>query len=178
MKIHELPGDPGRTQKRKRVGRGKGSGHGGTSARGHKGAGQRSGGGKPQNSGHEGGQMPLYRKLPKRGFTNPDKITYQIINLGQLNAFEDGATVDAAALRSRGLIGSIKKPVKLLALGDLERRLTVAVDRASAPAAEAIAAKGGTLSAVVGTPRQKNAPRRGTGGRSKAPDAEPASGKN
>jgi large subunit ribosomal protein L15 len=163
MKIHELPGDPGRTQKRKRVGRGHGSGSGKTAGRGHKGAGQRSGGGKAANSGHEGGQMPIYRKLPKRGFFSRNKLTYQVVNLMALNDFEDGAEVNKETLRSRGLIGSTKKPVKLLGEGELTRQLTVTVDRASASAADAITARGGTIDAVVGKPRSRNAPRRGTG---------------
>ena len=161
MKIHELPGDPGRRQKRKRVGRGTGSGLGKTSGKGHKGHQARQGGpGGGNSSRFEGGQTPLTRRLPKRGFNNPFRIEYQVVNVGQLNAFDEGSTVDAAALRAKGLIGTTRKPVKLLSDGALERKLTVKVDRASKTAAEAVTAKGGSIEAEIGNPRAKNAPRR------------------
>jgi len=161
MKIHELPGDPGRRQKRKRVGRGEGSGHGKTSSKGHKGHQARQGGsGDAKAFKFEGGQTPLTRRLPKRGFNNPFRIEYQVVNVGQLNIFEDGATVGAAELRIKGLIGSVREPVKLLSDGDLERRLTITVERASRAAQAKVEAKGGKIDAVVGKERVQNAPRR------------------
>jgi large subunit ribosomal protein L15 len=160
MYIHDLPGDPGSRQKRKRVGRGKGSGHGGRSGRGNKGQKARSGGGKSRNASYECGQLPLARRLPKRGFVNPEKIEYQVVNLWQLNQFGDGETVDSAALRERGLISTIRKPVKLLGEGELERKLVVRVARASSGAAEAISAKGGSVEGTVGKKKTLRAPRR------------------
>ena len=151
MKIHELPGDPGRRQKRKRVGRGAGSGLGKIAGRGHKGAQARAGGPKAARAGRfEGGQTPLTRRLPKRGFTNPNRIEYQIINIGQLNVFENDATVDIASLKAAGLISSARKPVKLLSVGDLERKLIVNIERASAAAAAAVTAAGGSIEATIG----------------------------
>jgi large subunit ribosomal protein L15 len=151
MKIHELPGDPGRRQKRKRVGRGAGSGTGKTCGRGHKGAQSRKGGpGDARAHRFEGGQTPLLRRLPKRGFTNSDKIVYQLVNVGQLNVFEDGAEVTAASLKEKGIISSTNKHIKLLGQGDLERKLTIKVDRASKSAADAVSKVGGSLEAVVG----------------------------
>jgi len=160
LKIHTLAGDPGRQQKVKRVGRGRGSGHGGRSGRGNKGLKARSGG-RPALR-FEGGQMPLVRSVPKRGFNNPNKIYYQVVNLRQLNEFTDGSVVDAQALRGKGLIGSIKKPVKLLAKGELTRsNLTIKLDAVSGTAAKAIADRKGKVEAKhVGTTREKNAPRR------------------
>ncbi len=142
MKIHELPGDPGRQQKRKRLGRGHGTGHGKTSGRGHKGQKSRSGG--QQTPGFEGGQMPLQRRLPKFGFKNPHRVEYEVVNLSSLEKkFEAGAAVDEAALRSAKLIRT-KKPVKLLANGSLTKALTVKVHAASKTAVEKVKAAGGT----------------------------------
>lgn len=142
MDLSHLKPAPGSRKKRKRVGRGPGSGLGKTSGRGHKGAGARSGGSVPP--GYEGGQMPLSRRLPKRGFHNPFRKEYAIVNLGSLERFDAGATVDADALRERGLVRGRKQKVKILAKGDLSKALTVRADAFSAKARETIVARGGT----------------------------------
>lgn len=142
MDLSHLKPAPGSRKKRKRVGRGPGSGLGKTSGRGHKGAGARSGGSVPP--GYEGGQMPLSRRLPKRGFHNPFRKEYAIVNLGSLERFDAGATVDADALRERGLVRGRKQKVKILAKGDLSKALTVRADAFSAKARETIVACGGT----------------------------------
>ena len=132
-------------QKRKRVGRGPGSGKGKTSGRGHKGQQSRSGGGTP--IGFEGGQMPLYRRLPKRGFNNAIfRKVFAIVNVGQLDAaFEDGATVDAAAIRAAHLINAKTGPIKILGSGELTKKLTVTADRFSGSARAKIEAAGGAI---------------------------------
>ncbi len=146
MKIHELPGDPGARQKKKRLGRGHGSGHGKTSGRGHKGQGARSGGGT--NRGFEGGQVPLQRRLPKIGFTNHFRVEYEAINVSQLEKyFDDGATVDRAALEKVRLVRT-NNPVKLLGNGSLSKKLTVRVDKASASAAKKVSDAGGSFEAI------------------------------
>lgn len=142
MDLSHLKPAPGSRKKRKRVGRGPGSGLGKTSGRGHKGAGARSGGSVPP--GYEGGQMPLSRRLPKRGFHNPFRKEYAIVNLGSLERFDAGTTVDADALRERGLVRGRKQKVKILAKGDLGKALTVRADAFSAKAREIIVARGGT----------------------------------
>ncbi len=142
MDLSHLKPAPGSRKKRKRVGRGPGSGLGKTSGRGHKGAGARSGGSVPP--GYEGGQMPLSRRLPKRGFHNPFRKEYAIVNLSSLERFDAGATVDADALRERGLVRGRKQKVKILAKGDLGKALTVRADAFSAKAREIIVARGGT----------------------------------
>lgn len=129
MKIHELPADPGRQQKRKRLGRGKGTGHGKTSGKGHKGHKARSGGGKRKS--FEGGQMPLTRRLPKGGFVNPFRVEYQVVNVASLEAsFDAGSTVDVEALRAKGLIKG-KALVKVLANGDITKKLSIKAHKAS-----------------------------------------------
>jgi large subunit ribosomal protein L15 len=144
MKIHDLPGDPGRQQKRKRVGRGEGSGHGKTSGKGHKGSQARSG------HGHlgrhiEGGQMPLMRRIPKFGFNNPFRVEYEVVNTAALEKhFEAGATVDVEALRKARLVRK-PGPVKVLGNGDLKKALTVKVNAVSESAREKIAAAGGSV---------------------------------
>ena len=132
-------------KKRKRIGRGPGSGNGKTAGRGMKGQQSRSGGGTPP--GFEGGQMPLYRRLPKRGFNNSKfRTVYAIVNVGQLDkAFEDGATVDAAAIRAAHLINAKTGPVKVLGGGELTKKLTVSVDKLSGSARQKIEAAGGTV---------------------------------
>lgn len=143
MKLSDLKPAPGSRSARKRVGRGKGSGLGKTSGRGHKGLRARSGGGtKP---GYEGGQMPLQRRLPKRGFVNPFRREYAIVHVKDLNRFEAGAVVDVAALRAAGLVKNLRDGVKLLADGEVTRALTVRVDRASQAAARKVADAGGTF---------------------------------
>ena len=133
---------PGSRRPRKRLGRGIGSGNGKTSGRGHKGRGARSGGNTPP--GYEGGQMPLQRRLPKFGFTNPSRVTYEIIRLDQLERFAAGSVVDAGALVAAGLVRS-GRPVKLLANGSLTKKVTVKVDKASEAAQKAVAAAGGSV---------------------------------
>ncbi len=128
---------------KKRVGRGVGSGMGKTSTRGHKGQNARSGGGV--RPGFEGGQMPLFRRLPKRGFHNKWRIDYDIVNLKDLNRFNDGDVVELTSLVEKGLIRSNAKRVKILASGNLERKLTVKVDKVSDSAKELIEKSGSTV---------------------------------
>lgn len=127
----------------KRVGRGTGSGMGKTSTRGHKGQNARSGGGV--RPGFEGGQMPLFRRLPKRGFTNIWRRDYDVVNLSALNVFEDGTHVGKEELVSRGLIRANAVRVKILGNGDLKRKLTVSADKFSAVAKEKIEKLGGSV---------------------------------
>ena len=143
MDLNSLSPLPGSRKKPKRIGRGEGSGWGKTSGRGHKGQKARSGGGV--SPGFEGGQMPLQRRLPKRGFTNIFKKTYALVNLGSLKAFAAGSVVDARALAAAGLIRKETLPVKLLAKGALDRPLTIKVQAASEKAAELVQAAGGAL---------------------------------
>ena len=147
MKLSELRPAKGATSAKKRVGRGQGSGLGQTSGRGHKGLRARSGGGtKP---GYEGGQMPLQRRLPKRGFTNPFRKEYVIVHVKDLNRFDAGAVVDVDALRAAGLVNKVLDGVKLLADGEVNRPLTVKVDKASRAAADKVTAAGGTLEVIA-----------------------------
>lgn len=142
MKIHNLPGDPGRQQKRKRVGRGEGSGRGKTAGRGHKGQGARSGGTVPAY--FEGGQMPLVRRIPKFGFHNPFRTEYEVVNLSALEKkFEAGATVDQQAMREARLVRT-RRPVKVLGNGQITKALKVKADAFSQSAKDKIAAAGGT----------------------------------
>lgn len=135
----------GSRSSRKRVGRGHGSGHGKTSGRGHKGQKARSGGQIPPW--FEGGQMPLHRRTPKRGFTNPGRTKWSIVNLGDLERIE-GDEVDPNVLRAYGLIGTLKRPVKILARGEAGRALTVRAHAFSAAAREKIEAAGGTAHVI------------------------------
>ncbi|MFM1560462.1 MAG: 50S ribosomal protein L15 [Roseibacillus sp.] len=145
MKLHELKPNPGAKHRRKRLGSGESSGMGKTCGRGHKGQKSRSGGGV--RPGFEGGQMPLHRRLPKKGFSNVrfrDKIA--IVNVSQLNdRFEDGATVNEQALRDAGLLKGRLDAIKVLGNGDLERKLTVVADAVSATAREKIEKAGGSV---------------------------------
>lgn len=125
----------------KRVGRGPGSGHGKTSSRGHKGLKARSGGGR--GAGFEGGQMPLQRRLPKRGFTSIFKTEYQIVNVADLNTFESQTVVTPSVLQEAGKIKSLKKPVKVLGQGDISVPLTIKADKFSRTAREKITSAGG-----------------------------------
>lgn len=143
MKLDELRPAEGAKKAPKRVGRGKGSGLGRTSGRGEKGLRARSGGGTPP--GYEGGQMPLQRRIPKRGFRNIFRKEYAIVQVRDLNRFEAGTVVDRAALRAAGLVRNVRDGVKLLADGEVTRALTVKVDRASASAARKVTEAGGTL---------------------------------
>jgi len=142
LKLNTLAPNEGARKDRKRVGRGPGSGSGKTAARGHKGARARSG--YSMRAGFEGGQMPLHRRLPKRGFNNLFKKEFAIVTLDHLNRFENGTVVDNAALVEAGII----KPdtlVKILANGELQKSLTVKVDKVSQGAKEKIEAAGGTV---------------------------------
>ena len=145
MNLHDLKPNPGAKHRRKRVGNGESSGMGKTCGRGHKGQKSRSGGGV--RPGFEGGQMPLHRRLPKKGFSNVqfrEKIA--IVNVSQLNQkFEDGATVNEKALREAGLVTGRCDAIKILGQGDLERKLTVVTDAVSASARAKIEKAGGTV---------------------------------
>ncbi|MBW1850730.1 MAG: 50S ribosomal protein L15 [Deltaproteobacteria bacterium] len=146
MKIHELSPVEGSRKKRKRVGRGQGSGHGGTACRGHKGQKSRSGGGP--RPGFEGGQMPLQRRLPKRGFTNIFKKQYNILNIGELEKFEANASLDSEALKEAGLVKRMKDGIKLLGNGNISHPLFVKVNKVSKTAKEKIEAAGGTVEII------------------------------
>ncbi|HHC9383857.1 TPA: 50S ribosomal protein L15 [Staphylococcus aureus] len=149
MKLHELKPAEGSRKERNRVGRGVATGNGKTSGRGHKGQKARSGGGV--RPGFEGGQLPLFRRLPKRGFTNINRKEYAIVNLDQLNKFEDGTEVTPALLvesgvvknEKSGVVKNEKSGIKILGNGSLDKKLTVKAHKFSASAAEAIDAKGG-----------------------------------
>ena len=143
MKLHELQPAIGSTTAPKRLGRGVGSQLGKTSGKGHKGAKARSGGGK--RPGFEGGQMPLTRRIPKRGFTNIYAKQYAIVNVSALNVFEDGATVTNEALIEKGLIKKVLDGVKVLGGGDLTKKLTVSVDKVTESAKQKIEAIGGKV---------------------------------
>jgi len=145
MDLSRLHPASGATREKKRVGRGPGSGHGKTASRGHKGRRSRSGGNSPP--GYEGGQMPLQRRLPKRGFHPPRRVAYAIVNLGQLAAFPPGSTVGPAELRARGIVRG-RGPVKCLADGTLGHALSVRLQVFSARAREQIAAAGGSVEVV------------------------------
>ena len=146
MKLHELQPAAGSKKARTRVGRGLGSGLGKTSGRGQKGQNSRSGGGV--RSGFEGGQMPLYRRLPKRGFTNFNRVEYAIVNVEDLNKFEAGAVVDTAALMECGLIKKELDGLKVLGNGELKVALTVKAHKFSKSAAAAIEAAGGKTEVI------------------------------
>ena len=141
MKLHELSPAPGSTKKAFRKGRGAGSGNGKTAGKGHKGQNARSGGGV--RPGFEGGQMPLTRRLPKRGFTNIFATKYATINVGDLNRFEDGAVVDEAAIVAAGLVKKTMDGIKVLGNVELEKKLTVNAKAFSASAKQKIEAAGG-----------------------------------
>ncbi|HNY66942.1 MAG TPA: 50S ribosomal protein L15 [Deltaproteobacteria bacterium] len=143
MNLSNLSPSPGSKKKIKRVGRGNASGQGGTAGRGHKGQKARSGGKVP--SWFEGGQMPIYRRLPKRGFKNPFRKEYAVINIKDLADFEPGSVIDIAALKLMGKIRTSDTAVKLLAQGDLDKALNVQLDKASQSAVEKIQAAGGTF---------------------------------
>ncbi|HPT68592.1 MAG TPA: 50S ribosomal protein L15 [Syntrophomonas sp.] len=146
MKLEEIKSPPGANKSPKRVGRGIGSGHGKTSTRGHKGQKARSGG--SIRPGFEGGQMPLQRRIPKRGFTNIFKKEWSIVNVKDLNIFDDGTVVTVALLKQAGLIRKTDLPVKLLGDGEVEKQLTVQVQKASQQAEDKILAKGGKIEVI------------------------------
>lgn len=141
MKLHELKPAAGSTTAPKRLGRGVGSGLGKTSGKGHKGAKARSGGGK--RPGFEGGQMPLYRRVPKRGFTNIFRTEYATVNVGQLEVFENGTVVTADLLKEAKIIKKTLDGVKVLGSGELTKKLTVEAAKFTESAKEKIEALGG-----------------------------------
>ena len=141
MKLHELSPAPGSVKDSFRKGRGAGSGNGKTAGKGHKGQNARSGGGV--RLGFEGGQLPLYRKLPKRGFKNRFAVNYAIVNVSELNKFEDGETVNLDKLMECGLVKKPLDGLKILGNGEITKKLTVEAKVFSAPAKEKIEAAGG-----------------------------------
>ncbi|PIX55913.1 MAG: 50S ribosomal protein L15 [Zetaproteobacteria bacterium CG_4_9_14_3_um_filter_54_145] len=144
MKLNEIKSADGSRKANKRKGQGIATGNGKTGGRGHKGQKSRTGGKVAR--GFEGGQMPLYRRVPKRGFTPRTRNEFQVVNLGDLNGFDNGVTVDAAALYEAGLVRNAVDPIKLLAKGELSKKISVSVSAASASATAAVTAAGGTLS--------------------------------
>ena len=146
MKLHELQPAAGSTTAKKRLGRGVGSGLGKTSGKGHKGAKARSGGGK--RPGFEGGQMPLYRRVPKKGFTNIFGTEYAVVNVEALEAFEDGAVVTVADLVAAGIVKKTLDGVKILGNGELTKKLTVQANKFTATAKEKIEALGGKAEVI------------------------------
>ena len=146
MKLHELVAAEGARHSRKRVGRGTGSGHGKTSCRGHKGQNSRSGGGV--RPGFEGGQTPLFKRLPKRGFTNVNHKEYATVNVEDLNVFENGAVVTIENLQEKGLVKKVYDGVKVLGNGKLEKNLTVKANKFSKTAEAAITSAGGTIEVI------------------------------
>jgi large subunit ribosomal protein L15 len=142
MALNNLRPPRGAKHAKKRIGRGQGSGQGKTAGRGHKGAKSRSG--FKFKRGFEGGQMPLHRRVPKRGFHNPFRVAYEVVNLDTLTAkFDAGSVVTPELLREQGLIGGGRRPVKVLARGELGKALTIRAHKFSGKAAEKIAAAGG-----------------------------------
>jgi large subunit ribosomal protein L15 len=154
MRLHDLKPRPGAKHRRKRLGQGESSGHGKTSGRGGKGQSARSG--SSIRPGFEGGQMPLIRRLPKRGFNNVRHGThYAVVNVEALNRFDDGARIDEAALRSAGLANGPADGVKILGTGKLTKKLSVVAHAFSASARTQIEALGGTCEvAASGQPKQ------------------------
>jgi len=148
MELHNLKPAEGSTKKRKRIARGQGSGHGGTSTRGHKGAKSRSG--YKRKRGHEGGQMPLQMRLPKRGFNNPNRVAYVGLNLDRVQAISEKHGLSSITLEALVEKGIVKKTdrVKLLGGGELSKRLDVTLHAATASAKAAIESKGGSVNLV------------------------------
>ena len=143
MKLEELKANPGARKDVKRIGRGQGSGNGKTAGKGQKGQLSRSGGGK--GPGFEGGQTPIYKSIPKRGFTNINRKEYAIVNLSDLNRFEDGVTVTPELLMDSGLIKKELAGIKILGNGTLEKNVSVVCHKISSSAKEAIEKAGGTV---------------------------------
>lgn len=146
MKLHELKPAEGSRSTRKRIGRGIGSGTGKTSGKGHKGQNARSGGGV--RPGFEGGQNPLFRRLPKRGFTNINRKDYAVVNVEVLNRFDEGTEVTPALLIETGVVSNERSGIKILGNGSLEKKLTVKAHKFSGSAKEAIEAAGGQTEVV------------------------------
>ena len=143
MKLHEMKYNEGARSSIKRLGRGQGSGQGKTAGKGHKGQNARSGGGVA--IGFEGGQTPLYKRIPKRGFTNFTRKEYAVVNLDVLNRFEDGAVVTPEVLKETGIVKKQLDGIKVLGNGKLEKKLTVKCNKISASANKAIEEVGGTV---------------------------------
>jgi large subunit ribosomal protein L15 len=146
MKLGELKPTRGSKKKSKRVGCGPGSGHGKTSCRGHKGQKSRSGGGIPAR--FEGGQMPLQRRVPKRGFTNIFRVERQIVNVGELDRFEAGSEINVETLLQSGMINNLNRPVKLLGEGTLSKQLKITVHACSGRAKEIVEKAGGEVNII------------------------------
>lgn len=146
MKLHELKSAEGSRKKRNRVGRGMSSGNGKTSGRGHKGQKAREGGNT--RPGFEGGQMPLFQRLPKRGFTNVHRKEFAIVNLDALNRFEEGAEITPELLLEEGIVSKQKSGIKVLGKGNVDKKFTVKAHKFSASAKEAIEAAGGQTEVV------------------------------
>ena len=146
MKLNELSPTPGSKTVGKRKGRGAGTGNGKTAGRGHKGQNARSGGGV--RPGFEGGQMPLYRRLPKRGFKNIFAKQFVEINVSELNKFEDGTVVDAALLKETGVISKVLDGIVVLGRGEIEKKITVKAARVTKGAAQKIEAAGGKVEVI------------------------------
>lgn len=147
MELNNLRPSAGSTKNRKRIGRGTGSGHGKTATKGHKGQKARSGG--SIKAGFEGGQMPLQRRLPKRGFTPLDRIEYSLVNISQLDLFDSGAVINPETLVSKGLIKSERFAVKILGNGDISKALNVSANKFSQSAKDKIVAAGGTVEEIA-----------------------------
>lgn len=146
MKLYELSPAPGSTKERKRIGRGHGSGNGKTAGKGHKG--QKARAGRGMRPGFEGGQMPLQRRIPKRGFVNIFRKEYAIVNLSSLDAFKSGTVVDADKLIESGIIKNTKDGVKILGNGDIKKKLTVKATAFSESAKQKIEAAGGKAEVI------------------------------
>ena len=184
--LHDLKPNPGSRRDRKKVGRGPGSGTGKTSGRGHKGQGARSGG--QERRGFEGGQMPLQRRIPKRGFTNLNRVVYQVVNVRDLSRIDAGE-VTPEVLREHGLIRTLSQPVKVLGMGEVDGRYQVSAHRFSGTARDKIESAGGTVTvlsggddsqaaaadAPVAKTRRKSAPRAEETEEASAPEGEGAS---
>ncbi|MHB8057236.1 MAG: 50S ribosomal protein L15 [Desulfuromonadaceae bacterium] len=147
MELNNLRPSIGSTKNRKRIGRGTGSGHGKTATKGHKGQKARSGG--SIKAGFEGGQMPLQRRLPKRGFTPLDRVVFSLVNISQLDVFEADSVVDATALISKGLIKSDRFAVKILGNGDITKSLKISANKFSQSAKDKIIAAGGSVEEIA-----------------------------
>jgi large subunit ribosomal protein L15 len=148
MSLSNLKPPKGARHARKRIGRGQGSGQGKTAGRGHKGAKSRSG--FKFKRGFEGGQMPLHRRVPKRGFHNPFRVEYDVVNLDTLaERFDAGTVITPELLRERGLVSGVNRQVKVLARGEMSKALTVRAHKFSGKAAEKIAAAGGAAEAIA-----------------------------
>lgn len=146
MNLHEMKPAVGARKSRKRIGRGIGSGFGKTSGKGHKGQNARTGGGT--RLGFEGGQTPLFQRLPKRGFTNVNRKEYAVVNLDKLNLFEEGTEVTPELLLESGVLSKAKSGIKILGNGTLEKKLTVKAHKFSAAAKEAIEKAGGQTEVI------------------------------